>query len=50
MMAKEIIAQNGLIDKFIGDCVMAVFKEPFHLDRAIDACLAIKNKIEELPR
>lgn len=49
LMAKEIIAQNGLIDKFIGDCVMAVFKGPYHLDRAIDACLAIRNKIEELP-
>ena len=49
LMVKEIIAQNGLIDKFIGDCVMAVFKGPYHLDRAIDACLAIKNKIEALP-
>lgn len=49
IMVKEIIAQNGLIDKFIGDCVMAVFKGPYHLDRAIDACLAIKNKIETLP-
>ena len=49
LMVKEIIAQNGLIDKFIGDCVMAVFKGPFHLDRAIDACLAIRNKIETLP-
>lgn len=49
LMAKEIIAQNGLIDKFIGDCVMAVFKGPYHLDRAIDACLGIRNKIELLP-
>jgi class 3 adenylate cyclase/AmiR/NasT family two-component response regulator len=49
LMAKEIISQNGLIDKFIGDCVMAVFKGPFHLDRAIDACLSIKNKIDNLP-
>lgn len=48
LMVKEIIAQNGIIDKFIGDCVMAVFKGPFHLDRAIDACLAIRNKIESL--
>lgn len=48
LMAKEIIAQNGLIDKFIGDCVMAVFKGPYHLDRAIDACLSIRDKIEEL--
>ena len=49
LMAKEIIAQNGIIDKFIGDCVMAVFKGDFHFDRAIDACLAIRNKIAALP-
>jgi adenylate cyclase len=48
-MVKEIIAQNGLVDKFMGDCVMAVFKGDYHLDRAIDACLAIRNKIETLP-
>lgn len=48
LMAKEIIAQQGIIDKFIGDCVMAVFKGPFHTDRAIDACLSIRNKIETL--
>ncbi|MBK9731820.1 MAG: response regulator [Chitinophagaceae bacterium] len=49
LIAKEIIAQNGFIDKFIGDCVMSVFKGPYHLDRAIDACLSIRDKIEALP-
>ncbi len=49
VMVKEIIAQNGLIDKFIGDCVMAVFKGDFHLDRALDACLSIRNQIDNLP-
>ena len=49
LMAKEIIAQGGIIDKFIGDCVMAVFKGPFHSDRAIDASLAIKKAIDTLP-
>jgi adenylate cyclase len=49
LMVKEIIAQNGTVDKFIGDCVMAVFKGDYHLDRAIDASLAIKNKIDTLP-
>ena len=49
LMVKEIIAQNGIVDKFIGDCVMAVFKGDYHIDRAIDACLAIKNKIGSLP-
>lgn len=48
-IVKEIIAQKGLIDKFIGDCVMAVFKGDYHLDRAIDAALAIRNKISSLP-
>ncbi len=46
---KEIIAQQGIVDKFMGDCVMAVFKGDYHLDRAIDACLAIRNVINALP-
>ena len=48
-MVKEIMAQNGLIDKFIGDAVMAVFKGEYHLDRAIDAALAVRNQIKKLP-
>src|SRR5882724_9935735 len=49
VMVKEIIAQNGLVDKFIGDCIMAVFKDHYHLDRAIDASLAIRDKIAAAP-
>jgi len=49
IMAKEIIAHKGLIDKFIGDAIMAVFNGEYHLDRAIEACLAVRNKISELP-
>ncbi len=45
LMVKEITVQNGTVDKFIGDCVMAVFKGPYHLDRAVDACLAVRSKI-----
>ncbi|MGB5242114.1 MAG: adenylate/guanylate cyclase domain-containing protein [Lutimonas sp.] len=47
-MVKEIIAQEGHIDKFMGDAIMAVFRGEFHLDRAIDAALALRNKIESL--
>jgi len=50
IMVKEIIAQGGYIDKFIGDAIMAIFKGDFHLDRAIDASLAVKNKINALPK
>ncbi len=49
VIVKEIIDQNGYVDKFIGDAVMAVFKGKFHLDRAIDACLAVRKEIEKLP-
>jgi class 3 adenylate cyclase/FixJ family two-component response regulator len=49
VMVKEIIAQQGMVDKFMGDCVMAVFKGEFHLDRAIEACIAIRDEINALP-
>ncbi|MGB3090857.1 MAG: response regulator, partial [Chitinophagaceae bacterium] len=49
VMVKEIIEQGGYIDKFIGDAVMVVFRGDFHLDRAIDASLAVRKKIAELP-
>ena len=45
IMVKEIIAHNGHIDKFMGDAVMAVFRGDYHLDRAIDAALAVKEKL-----
>lgn len=48
IMVKEIIAQNGYIDKFMGDAVMAVFRGDYHLDRAIDACLALRKKADEI--
>jgi len=48
-IVKEIIAQGGLVDKFIGDAVMAVFRGDFHLDRAIEASLAVRLQIEKLP-
>jgi adenylate cyclase len=49
VMVKEILAQGGYIDKFIGDAIMAVFRGNYHLDRAVEACLAVRKQIEELP-
>ncbi|MEO8795870.1 MAG: adenylate/guanylate cyclase domain-containing protein [Daejeonella sp.] len=49
VMVKEIIAQKGHVDKFMGDAIMAVFKGEFHLDRAIEASLAARKVIEALP-
>jgi adenylate cyclase len=49
VMVKEIIAQGGHVDKFIGDAIMAVFRGNYHLDRAIDASLAVRTQVEKLP-
>lgn len=43
LMVKEVIAQEGHIDKFLGDAVMAVFRGSYHLDRAIDAALSVRK-------
>jgi class 3 adenylate cyclase/FixJ family two-component response regulator len=48
LMVKEIIAHGGYVDKFIGDAIMAVFRGPYHLDRAIDASLAVRNRINSI--
>jgi len=51
-VVKEIIAQGGHVDKFMGDAVMAVFRGDYHLDRAIDAALAAREHLkltEEIP-
>lgn len=45
-IVKEIIAQGGHVDKFMGDAVMAVFRGDYHLDRAIDAALAVKEQLK----
>lgn len=49
LMVREIIDQKGSVDKFIGDAVMAVFQGPDHLTRAINACLAIRRKMDAIP-
>jgi serine/threonine protein kinase/class 3 adenylate cyclase len=41
----EVHARQGVIDKFIGYGVFAVFRDEGHLDRALQACLAIRAAI-----
>lgn len=48
IIVKEVIENEGIIDKFIGDAVMAVFKGNFHLDRAIDSALAVREKLNSI--
>ncbi len=49
VIVKEIIDQGGYVDKFIGDAIMAVFRDEYHLDRAIDASLNARTQIKKLP-
>jgi class 3 adenylate cyclase len=44
VMVKEIIAQDGYVDKFIGDAILAVFRNENHLERALHAALAIHER------
>src|SRR5215217_4908941 len=48
-IVKEIIAQGGRVDKFMGDAVMAVFRGDYHLDRAIDTALAVRKQMISIP-
>ena len=48
IIVKEVLEQDGIIDKFMGDAVMAVFSGEYHLDRAIDACLSVRDKISKI--
>ncbi|MDO3643228.1 MAG: adenylate/guanylate cyclase domain-containing protein [Mucilaginibacter sp.] len=46
-IVKEIINQGGHVDKFMGDAVMAVYKGEYHLDRAIDTALLVKERLKD---
>jgi adenylate cyclase len=48
-IVKEILAQNGHVDKFMGDAVMAVFRGKYHLDRAIDVAIAVREHFQSVP-
>src|SRR5690606_25886228 len=48
VIVKEIINHQGHIDKFMGDAVMAIFKGDYHMDRAIEAALAVKDRIADM--
>ncbi len=50
LMVREIIQQQGAVDKFIGDAVMAVFKGSDQVERALRACIAIRDKMSALPK
>ncbi|WP_437542795.1 protein kinase [Sorangium sp. So ce367] len=50
VIVPELLAQGGIVDKFVGDAVMAVFHGPEHLDRALSACVAVREQLETVAR
>lgn len=48
LMVKTIIAEGGSVDKFMGDAVLAVFKNDDHLARALRAAVAVNAAIQSM--
>ncbi len=49
-ITRSVYAHRGGIDKFIGDCAMAVFRGPDHLENAVAASLEIRGNIGTMNR
>lgn len=49
-LAEAVYQYEGMVDKFIGDCIMAVFGAPVALEddaeRALHAALSMRNRVE----
>jgi len=48
IMVKAIIAEGGSVDKFMGDAVLAVFKNDDHLARALRTAIAVNAAIQSM--
>lgn len=48
VIVEVIIAEGGYVDKFMGDAVLAVFRDDKHLERALRAALAVHARIESI--
>jgi serine/threonine protein kinase/class 3 adenylate cyclase len=48
VIVPELTSRGGVVDKFIGDAVMAVFRGPGHLDRAVEACMAVRQQLQAM--
>ena len=48
MLAEEIINQNGLVNKFLGDGVMALFRKERHAERAVRAAFKIVDEFHTM--
>jgi serine/threonine protein kinase/class 3 adenylate cyclase len=45
VIVPELVSQGAVVDKFVGDAVMAVFRGQGHLSRALDACFSARQQL-----
>ncbi len=50
VIVPDLLARGGVVDRFPGAAVVAVFHGRDHVARALDACAAIRSQIEVLGR
>jgi serine/threonine protein kinase/class 3 adenylate cyclase len=48
VIVPELTSRGGVVDKFVGDAVMAVFRGPGHVARALEACLSVRSQLRTL--
>ncbi len=48
VIVPELTSRGGVVDKFVGDAVMAVFRGHGHMGRALDACLAARQQLRAM--
>jgi serine/threonine protein kinase/class 3 adenylate cyclase len=48
VMVPEITGRGGVVDKFVGDAVMAIFRGEDHLVRTLEACIAVRDQLHAL--
>jgi class 3 adenylate cyclase len=48
MLAAEVVRHDGLVNKFLGDAVMALFRRDNHAERAVSAAFGIVDSFREM--
>ncbi|EAU69627.1 serine/threonine protein kinase PksC [Stigmatella aurantiaca DW4/3-1] len=48
VLVPELTGRGGMVDKFVGDAVMVVFRGQDHLLRALEACLSARRRLREM--